>query len=151
MHSHYIQTPCSTLQHPAAHCSTLQQTQRYCDLMCAHHMHIHTAALCVILYNAKQRSGMQQTLLLRLNHKPVARPLRPDACTWIQTNCNTLQHTATHLNTMQHTEHDATHCNTLQHTATRCNTLQHAATCCNTLQLQHAATHCNMSCNGTAT
>ena len=69
------------------------------------------------------------------------------------TNCNTLQHTATHCNTLgwatlytdMHTYsqksgrysivdiqrlHTATHCNTLQHTATHCNTLQHTATHC---------------------
>jgi len=61
----------------------------------------------------------------------------------IETQSNTLQHTATYCNTLQHT---ATHCNTLfatvhlsdnknteQHTATYCNTLQHTATACNTL------------------
>jgi len=59
------------------------------------------------------------------------------------TQCNTLQHIATHT---------ATHCDTLrlvvgwlvrmsQHTAAHCNTLQHTATHCNTLQ--HTATHCN--------
>jgi len=65
------------------------------------------------------------------------------------TNCNTLQHSATHFwictgmttthcNTMQHT---APYCNILQHTATHCNTLQYTATLCN--ERQHIATHCN--------
>jgi len=76
----------------------------------------------------------------------------------VWSDCNTLQHTATHCNTLQHTatvwhasfvcDLTATHCNTLQHTATmwhasflcdltatHCNTLQHTATHCNTLQL----------------
>jgi len=51
----------------------------------------------------------------------------------LQTNTDTLQHTATHCNTLQHT---ATHCNTLQHTATHCNTLQHTAT------NEYRHTHC---------
>ena len=69
----------------------------------------------------------------------------------VWSDCNTLQHTATHCNTLQHTatvwhasfvcDLTATHCNTLQHTATmwhasflcdltatHCNTLQHTAT-----------------------
>ena len=54
------------------------------------------------------------------------------------TECATVQHSATLCNTLQHS---ATFCNTLQHSATRCNTLQHSATLCNTLQ--HSATLCN--------
>ena len=34
----------------------------------------------------------------------------------LKSDCNTLQHTATHCITLQHT---ATHCNTLQHTTTQ--------------------------------
>ena len=66
----------------------------------------------------------------------------------VATQCNTLQHTATHCNravwatltwVWQHSatrvwQHSATHYNTLQRTATHCNTLQHTATHCNTLQ-----------------
>jgi len=72
---------------------------------------------------------------------------RPGTNALQHTDCNTLQHTATHCNTLQHTaahcstlQHTATHCSTLQHTATHCNTLQHTATHCNTLH--HIATHC---------
>jgi len=52
-------------------------------------------------------------------------------------NCNTLQHTATHCNTLHHT---ATHCNTMQHTITFtcyaaecCSVLQGVAMCCSAL------------------
>jgi len=66
------------------------------------------------------------------------------------TNCNTLEHMATHYNTqnvMKLNEYEAEdvwrNCNAVQHAvqhaATRCNTLQHASTRRNTLQ--HAATH----------
>ena len=83
--------------------------------------------------------------------------------TTIPSNCNTLQHAATHCNTLQQTlwairqspaivnkptfpQKSPTY---LQKShiwqclaiALHCNTLQHAATRCNTLQ--HAATHCN--------
>jgi len=56
----------------------------------------------------------------------------------LKSDCNTLQHTATHCDTLQYT---ATHCITLHHTATHCNTLQHTATHC--ITLHHTATHCN--------
>jgi len=56
------------------------------------------------------------------------------------TNCNTLQHTATHPRI--EVQHTATHCNTLQHTATHCNTLPHTRRLqCSTLP--HPASHCN--------
>ena len=54
------------------------------------------------------------------------------------TQCTTLQHTATDCSRLQQT---ATDCNRLQQTATDCNTPQHTATHCNTQQ--HIATHCN--------
>ena len=81
------------------------------------------------------------------------------------TNCNTLQHTATHAAMPYHKQLSnrrvlqRTHCITQQRTATRTplqrtathilqhtetthsNTLEHAATHCNTLQ--HTTTHCN--------
>ena len=75
------------------------------------------------------------------------------------TNCNILQHAATHCNIDDLTQylccvlpqHTATLCNVLQRTAAHCSTLQHTATHCNTLQRtatycstrQHAAAHCN--------
>jgi len=48
------------------------------------------------------------------------------AITHCNTQCNPLQHAATHF---------ATHCNILQHAATHCNTLHHTAIPCNTLQV----------------
>jgi len=47
---------------------------------------------------------------------------------WIfaKTQCNTLEHTATHYNTLQHT---SAHCSTLLHTAAYCSTLLHTAAC----------------------
>jgi len=63
-------------------------------------------------------------------------------------HCNTLQHTATHRRSyMPHIlQHTATQCNTLQHTATHCNTLQCTATHrrgCTPHTMQHTATHSN--------
>jgi len=64
------------------------------------------------------------------------------------THYNTLQYTCNKLwmRGMAADDYIETHCNTLQHTATHCNTLQHTATHCNTINitLQHAATRCNM-------
>ena len=70
------------------------------------------------------------------------------------TQCNTVQHTATHSvthhTTLQKSQYLVCktrlprapgHCNALQHTATHCNILQHTATHCN--MLQHTATHFN--------
>jgi len=73
---------------------------------------------------------MSMALALPTHHTPsatlraggLASPRVPfQMCLLAKSNCNTLQHTATHCNTLQRT---ATHCNTLQHTATHCNTLQ---------------------------
>jgi len=74
------------------------------------------------------------------------------------TDCNTLQHTATHCNIQQHLDDSllkdaalqlvrATHCNMLQHTATYSNTLM---TCSSRTQpcnwcVQHAAPYCIMN------
>jgi len=68
----------------------------------------------------------------------------------IATQCNALQHTATHSNrmmesvfllTIEASKLGCTHCNTLRHTATHCNTLQHTATHRHTPP--HTAAHCN--------
>ena len=84
----------------------------------------------------------------------------------IATHCNKLQHATPHCNTLQHTDCNilqhiathigrnsprgaATHCNTLQHSAAHCSTQQRATAHCNTLHhtdcniLQHTATYCN--------
>jgi len=60
------------------------------------------------------------------------------------TQCNTLQHIATHKD-IPHGGTRRAHCNTLQHTATHCNTLQHTrriARWDSDTLLQHTATHC---------
>jgi len=58
---------------------------------------------------------------------------------YLEIDCNTLQHTATHCHTLQHT---ATQCNTMQHTATHCNNLWIA-------RLQRCNCCCGVVGNGT--
>jgi len=90
-------THCHTLQHAPTHCNALQHTATHCNTL------QHTARHCKTLQDTAT------------HHNTLG--------SFIYTNCNKLQQTATR----------ATKCNTLQHTAAHCNTLQLPRPHCNTL------------------
>jgi len=139
-----------------------------CVLLCvavSHPRHVHWcdtwtiihAVCCRVLQcaavccRALQRVAVSPNIFMdmTLGQSCVRRPTATYYYT-LPTQCNSLQHTATHCNTLQRMCRE-THSNilvhtpdTLQLTETHGNIMQHTATHVSGDSLQHTATHCNI-------
>jgi len=105
---HFAFSVHSTLQHTATHCNTLQHTATHCNTL------QHTATHCNTLQHTTAHRSTPQHIAQHTASQSASHSFVPWCehalsewgalqLLYIETNCNTLHHTASHCITLKHT------------------------------------------------